>query len=95
MSVLSPYQPLEVIETKDRRDGLRYWVRDAEETYFQLVEYVERRLMCWCEEGFARHESPDTEQECAHLRAVVELREVESRRVGSSRAPINVSAWID
>jgi hypothetical protein len=70
---MTPYAALEVIETHSRRDGRRWWVRDDEESHlFNLVEYVDRRLVCWCPDGEARAESPDTERECVHMRAVID-----------------------
>lgn len=82
----SPYQPLEVIETHSRVDGPRWWVRDDEQSHlFNLVEYVARRLICYCPDGEAHDESPDTEPECDHLRAVAEHRMAVQK---SSRPPL-------
>ncbi len=92
---MTPYAPLEVIETNSRRDGRRYWVRDDEESHlWNLVEYVDRRLTCGCPDGEAFAESPDTENPCPHLRAVVDERMAQNT---SSRpaAPINVGSFVE
>ncbi len=88
------YLPLDVVETYNRREGRRFWVRDEEGSWFWCVEYIDRRLSCACDDGVARAESPDTEPECIHLRTVAAQRMTEQV---SSRpaAPINVSAWVD
>lgn len=93
----SPYVALEVIETHSRREGRRWWVRDDEESHlWNLVEYVGNpgRLTCWCPDGEAHAESPDTENPCPHLRAVVDQRMAQNT---SSRpaAPISISGWCD
>lgn len=86
--MVSPYHALEVIETHDRVDGTRFWVRDEEHGYLWfLVEYVGKpaRLTCYCDEGIAHAEAPDTEPECAHQRAVAEHRMAVQQ---SSRPPL-------
>lgn len=94
MSALCPYEALEVIATSGKVNGRQWWVRDADETWFHLVEYVGHpgRLTCWCDDGFAHAESPGTEPECAHLRAVIELCTATSPR---TPAPINVGSFVE
>lgn len=92
---MTPYAALEVIETNSRREGRRWWVRDDEESHlFNLVEYVDRRLTCWCPDGEAFAESPDTETPCPHLAAVIDMRMAQNT---SSRppAPINVGSFVE
>lgn len=91
---MTPYAALEVVETYSRRDGRRWWVRDDEESHlFNLVEYVDRRLVCYCPDGEAHAESPGTDPECAHLRAAIEQHlGAHDRR---PPAPISISGWVD
>lgn len=93
MAVLSPYEALEVMETRNRVEGTVWWVRDEDHQFlWNRVEYVERRLQCWCDQGQAHAESPATEPECAHLRAVVEHRTATSPR---PNAPVNAGSFVD
>lgn len=94
MAALCPYQPLEVMETANKVDGRVWFVRDAEESHIWLrVEYVDRRLMCWCDDGYAHAEAPDSEPPCAHLSAVVDLRMLTVTHGRSS--VVNASAFVD
>lgn len=89
------YQPLEVIETFTRSDGRRWWVRDDEIAHlWNLVEYVDRRLECGCDDGQAHTESPDTEAPCAHLSAVVDLRMAENQS-SRTHGVIRPAAFVD
>ncbi len=94
---MTPYQPLEVVETYSRIDGRRWWVRDEDEGHlWNLVEYLGKpaRLLCWCPDGEAHAESPDTEPECVHLRAVAEQRMADLTSSGP-RASFDPSSWVD
>lgn len=93
--MLTPYQPGEVVETFSRANGRQFWVRDAEESHFELVEHAgyPRRLTCYCDAGQAHAEHPDTEPECVHRRLVAEwLAPPASDR---PRAVVNAGAWVD
>jgi hypothetical protein len=91
---MTPYAPLEVVETKSRIAGRQFWVRDDDGSWFWCVEYIDRRLACFCDDGKAHAESPDVEPECKHLRAVIDAGMAE-RRSSSPAAPINVAAWVE
>jgi hypothetical protein len=96
--MVSPYAPLDVVETYSRADGRRYWVRDEDESHlWTLVEYVGNpgRLTCWCPDGAAHGESPDTEPECLHLRAVVELRQAAQLSSGPPLGVLKPSMFVD
>ncbi len=96
MTALCPYEALEVMETANKVDGRVWFVRDQESSFlWHRVEYVDRRLMCWCDDGFAHSESPDTERPCAHLTAVVDLRMLTVGSHGRPSAPVNVSSFVD
>lgn len=90
----SPYAPLEIVETRSRIAGRQFWVRDEDGQWFWCVEYIDRRLACFCDDGEAHAESPDTEPECIHLRAVAEQRMAEQRS-SAPRATVNAAAWVD
>lgn len=92
---MSPYQPLEVLDAYNKVVGARWFVRDAEESYFWPVEYVGRRLTCRCDDGEAHAESPDTEAPCAHLTAVVDDRMARSRAAGPPLGVLIPSAFVD
>lgn len=95
MTAPSPYQPLEVMETANRVDGRVWFVRDEEIAHlWNRVEYVDRRLTCGCDDGFAHAEAPGTEPECVHLRAVVELRAMNNQS-SRPRSPINVGSFVE
>jgi hypothetical protein len=95
MSALIPYEALEVFEGHNRVDGTVFFVRDTEVgNLWHRVEYVERRLTCWCDDGFAHAETPDTEPECAHLRAVVDQRMAQNTSSRPAR-PINVGSFVE
>lgn len=94
---LSPYLPLDVIDAFHKVDGRRWFVRDTEESHvWVMVEYVGRpgRLTCWCDDGQAHAESPGTERECVHLRAVVDQIAID-RQSSCPPAPINVGSFVD
>ena len=92
---MTPYLPLEVVETHSRREGRRFWIRDDEESHlWNLVEYSGNpgRLTCYCPDGEARAESPGTEPECIHARAAIEHMAPATARPS---APINVGSFCD
>lgn len=93
---LNPYDPLEVIETYSRSDGKRWWVRDDEIAHlFNLVEYVDRRLTCYCDQGQAHTEAVDTEPPCVHLRAVVDHRMATNAAAGPPLGVLRPALFCD
>lgn len=93
MTALSPYEPLEVMETRNRVEGTVWFVRDEDHQFlWNRVEYVERRLQCWCDQGQAHAEQPDVESECPHLRAVIDQRTSTTSR---PHAPVNAGSFVD
>lgn len=91
---MTPYLPLEVVETKNSVSGRQFWVRDEEGAWFWCVEYIDRRLACFCDDGEAHSDAPDVEPECQHLRSVIDAG-MAQRRSSSPPAPINAAAWVD
>ncbi|HWI04314.1 MAG TPA: hypothetical protein VNT52_10920 [Acidimicrobiales bacterium] len=96
MTALTPYQPREVIDAFHKVDGRRWFVRDDEYGWWHLVEYAGKpgRLTCWCPDGQAHAEHPDTEPECSHRRAVIEHRSAEQTS-SRPRAVVDASAFCD
>lgn len=93
---MSPYLPLEVIETFSKAEGYRAFVRDTEESHiFLMVEYINRRLTCWCDDGQAHAESPDTEAPCVHLSAVVDHRMEQHKASGPPLGVLRPSVFVD
>lgn len=93
----SLYRPLDVVETYSRSDGLRFWVRDEEGAWFWCVEYIGNpgRLTCACDDGEAHAETPDTEPECAHLRAVIDQRVADKAAKGPKLGTLVPSVFVD
>lgn len=94
----SPYRSLDVIQTFGKVDGFRAFVRDEEESHlFVLVEYVGNpgRLTCYCPDGEAHAESPDTEDPCRHLRAVVDERMADLTAKGPALGVLRPSVFVD
>ena len=93
----SPYLPLDVIETFGKVNGHQWWVRDAEETFWLLVEYVGNpgRLTCYCDDGVAHAEAPDTEAECIHLRAVIDQRAADRAAKGPKLGVLVPAVFVD
>lgn len=89
---MTPYLPLEVVETRSRIAGRQFWVRDEEGAWFWCVEYIDRRLQCFCDDGEAHADAPDTEPECIHARAAIEHMAPAPARPS---APINVGSFCD
>lgn len=91
-----PYRPLDVLVGGNKVDGVRWWVRDDDGTWWWMVEYVGRpgRLTCYCDDGVAHSEAPETEDPCAHLRAVVDQRMADQRPSRPS-APVNAGSFCD
>lgn len=93
---LNPYRALDVIDAFHKIDGRRWFVRDAETSFiFLLVEYVDRRLTCFCEQGEAHAEAPDTELPCAHLKAVVDQRMADNTAAGPKLGVLRPSVFCD
>ncbi len=93
---MTPYQPLQVIETGNRVDGRVYFVRDEEIAHlWNRVEVVARRLQCWCDDGQAHAEAPDTEVPCVHLRAVVDERTATSLAAGPKLGVLRPATFVD
>lgn len=93
---MSPYRPLDVLYGGNKIDGSRWFVRDEEIAAFWPVEYVGKpgRLTCWCSDGEAFAESPDSESPCQHVKAVVDERMAQNT-TGRPPAPISISGWCD
>ena len=94
----SPYAALEVIQTFGKVDGYRAFVRDEEESHvFVLVEYGGNpgRLTCYCPDGEAHAESPDTEPPCVHLTAVVDERMAQQAAKGPKLGVLRPSVFVD
>lgn len=92
----SPYHALDVLFGGNKVDGLRWFVRDEEESHIWLmVEYVDHRLTCWCDDGQAHTETPDTEPECPHLRAVIDQRAADLAASGPKLGVLRPSAFVD
>ncbi len=92
------YHPLDVIETSSKIDGMRWFVRDEEESHlWNLVEYLGHpgRLTCECPDGEAHDDSPDTEPECAHLRAVIDQRAADQAAKGPKLGVLKPSIFCD
>jgi hypothetical protein len=83
--------------TRGRRSGEHshiYYVRDDEDAqWWSRVEYVRRRLVCWCDDGMAR-QADEYEPECRHLVAVLAWRTLSQ---GGPRPwdAINPSTFVD
>lgn len=95
---MSLYRALDVIQTFSKVDGFRAFVRDEEESHlFNLVEYIGNpgRLTCSCPDGEAHAETPDTEPECAHLRAVVAQRAADNAAKGPKLGVLVPSVFVD
>lgn len=95
--MITPYRSLDVVYGGNKVDGFRAFVRDKEEEHFYLVEYVGKpgRLTCYCPDGEAHAESPDTEPACVHLRAVVDQRAADNAAAGPKLGVIRPSAFVD
>lgn len=93
----SPYRALDVLYGGNKVDGTRWFVRDEEYVWFWPVEYVGNpgRLTCSCPDGEAHAETPDTEPECAHLRAVVEQRAADRAAAGPKLGVLRPSVFVD
>lgn len=95
MSALSPYLPLQITETFSRIEGRAWWVRDEEcQFLWNRVEYVGRRLQCWCDQGQAHAEQSDVEAPCAHLQAVIDER-MATQKSSRPHAPVNAASFCD
>lgn len=94
----SPYQPPEVIECvdiADRRGGHIYYVRDDEDAQFWCrVEFMHRRLVCWCDDGLARQDDQG-EPECRHLVAVLHWRALGNQPSTLAGSSVNPSVFVD
>lgn len=95
VSAGTPYRALDVLFGGNKVDGSRWFVRDEEWAYFWTVEYVDRRLQCWCDDGQAHAESPDTEAPCAHLSAVVDERMAHQLAKGPPLGVLVPSQFVD
>lgn len=95
---MSLYAPLEVLVGGNKVDGSRWWVRDEEQSHVWLmVEFVGNpgRLTCYCPDGEAHAEAPDTEPECIHLRAVIDQRQAASLAKGPPLGTLRPSVFVD
>lgn len=95
---MTPYFPLEVVESFSRREGRRFFVRDDEESHlWNLVEFVGSpgRLTCYCPDGEAHTEAPETEPECPHLRAVIDQRTAQQAAKGPQLGVLRPSVFVD
>lgn len=95
---ITPYQPLEVVEvidTGDKGGPHVYYVRDDDNAQFWCrVEYMHRRLICWCDDGIARHED-QYEPECRHLVAVLGWRALSLNPPLPPLGVIDASLFVD
>jgi len=90
-----PLEVVEAIDLGDRRGPHVYFVRDDDDAQFWCrVEYANRRLLCWCEDGMARQED-EYEPECRHLAAVLAWRALEQRTTHTTGAVVNASTFVD
>lgn len=91
------YRALDVFEGFNRVEGKAYFVRDEEAAHLWCrVEYVGQpgRLTCYCDDGDAHAESPDTEPPCVHLKSVIDLRAA-TQQSARAHPPVAVSALVD
>jgi hypothetical protein len=92
----SPYSALDVLFGGNKVDGVRWFVRDEEDSHIWLmVEYVDHRLTCGCPDGEAHAESPDTEPPCPHLRAVVDQRAADQSAKGTPLGVLRPEVFVD
>ena len=94
----APYRSLDVLFGGNKVDGTRWFVRDEEESHvWLLVEYVGNpgRLTCYCDDGVAHAETPDTEPECVHLRAVIDQRAADRAAKGPKLGVLVPSVFVD